>query len=235
MLVETSGASDVSRLDARAIKVMDLKCPGSGESARNLWSNLEHLTSRDEVKFVIADRADYDWARDVTLRAQACRARQRGADELRLRPLGAGAAGGMDPGRSIAGADATPDAQAYLGARRARRLKTKAVAKPDAKAAFSRIRRVRIGLMISAGLFALWWIVEFLTYAGRTSGFDAFDFLFVLIVGAIGWLLYEAWQARCPQCGNPFFINRSLPSGFHFSTQCPYCGAHLDELDEPRL
>jgi len=68
VLVETSGASDVSRLDARAIKVMDLKCPGSGESARNLWTNLEHLTSRDEVKFVIADRADYDWARDVTLR-----------------------------------------------------------------------------------------------------------------------------------------------------------------------
>ena len=68
VLVETSGASDVSRLDARAIKVMDLKCPGSGESARNLWSNLEHLTPRDEVKFVIADRTDYEWARDVTRR-----------------------------------------------------------------------------------------------------------------------------------------------------------------------
>jgi 7-carboxy-7-deazaguanine synthase len=68
VLVETSGASDVSRLDVRAIKVMDLKCPGSGESARNLWSNLEHLTTRDEVKFVIADRADYEWARDVLRR-----------------------------------------------------------------------------------------------------------------------------------------------------------------------
>jgi 7-carboxy-7-deazaguanine synthase len=68
VLVETSGASDVSRLDARAIKVMDLKCPGSGESARNLWSNLEHLTPRDEVKFVIADRPDYEWARDVVRR-----------------------------------------------------------------------------------------------------------------------------------------------------------------------
>ncbi|MGZ6175763.1 MAG: radical SAM protein [Candidatus Binataceae bacterium] len=68
VLVETSGASDVSALDERAIKVMDLKCPGSGESARNLWSNLEHLTPRDEVKFVIADRADYEWARDVTRR-----------------------------------------------------------------------------------------------------------------------------------------------------------------------
>ena len=68
VLVETSGASDVSRLDTRAIKVMDLKCPGSGESARNLWSNLDHLTPRDEVKFVIADRADYEWARDVARR-----------------------------------------------------------------------------------------------------------------------------------------------------------------------
>lgn len=67
VLVETSGASDVSRLDARAIKVMDLKCPGSGESTRNLWSNLEYLTARDEVKFVIADRTDYEWARDATL------------------------------------------------------------------------------------------------------------------------------------------------------------------------
>jgi hypothetical protein len=47
------------------------------------------------------------------------------------------------------------------------------VATPDAQAVLSKIRRVRLGLMISAGLFALWWIVEILTYAGRTSGFDA--------------------------------------------------------------
>jgi 7-carboxy-7-deazaguanine synthase len=67
VLVETSGAHDVSRIDPRAIKVMDLKCPGSGEVERNLWSNLDHLTARDEVKFVIADRADYQWARDVVL------------------------------------------------------------------------------------------------------------------------------------------------------------------------
>src|SRR5512134_1054037 len=65
VLVETSGALDVSALDTRAHKIMDLKCPGSGEAARNLWSNLEHLTTRDEIKFVIADRADYEWARDV--------------------------------------------------------------------------------------------------------------------------------------------------------------------------
>ena len=60
---ETSGACDISVLDARCVRIMDLKCPGSGEVGRNLWSNLDHLTSRDEVKFVIADRADYEWAR----------------------------------------------------------------------------------------------------------------------------------------------------------------------------
>jgi 7-carboxy-7-deazaguanine synthase len=46
---------------------MDLKCPGSGEAQRNLWSNLDHLTRRDEIKFVISDRADYEWARGVIL------------------------------------------------------------------------------------------------------------------------------------------------------------------------
>ena len=67
VLVETSGAIDVSSLDPRVHKIMDLKCPGSGEESRNLWSNLEHLTGRDEIKFVIKDRADYEWARDVVL------------------------------------------------------------------------------------------------------------------------------------------------------------------------
>ncbi|MGO9061660.1 MAG: radical SAM protein [Candidatus Binataceae bacterium] len=65
VMIETSGASDVSRLDPRVIKIMDLKCPGSGEAGRNLWSNLRHLTPKDEVKFVISDRADYEWARGV--------------------------------------------------------------------------------------------------------------------------------------------------------------------------
>jgi 7-carboxy-7-deazaguanine synthase len=65
VLVETSGAIDVSPLDPRAHRIMDLKCPGSGESSKNLWSNLDHLTDRDELKFVIRDRADYEWARDV--------------------------------------------------------------------------------------------------------------------------------------------------------------------------
>jgi 7-carboxy-7-deazaguanine synthase len=65
VMIETSGASDISRLDPRVIRIMDLKCPASGESERNLWSNLDRLTWRDEVKFVIADRADYEWAREA--------------------------------------------------------------------------------------------------------------------------------------------------------------------------
>jgi len=65
VLVETSGAVDVSPRDPRCHLIMDLKCPGSGEVDRNLWSNLDHLTERDEVKFVVANRADYEWARDV--------------------------------------------------------------------------------------------------------------------------------------------------------------------------
>jgi 7-carboxy-7-deazaguanine synthase len=60
--LETSGALDVSAVDPRVRKVMDLKAPGSGEASRNLWSNLDHLLPRDQVKIVIADRADYDWA-----------------------------------------------------------------------------------------------------------------------------------------------------------------------------
>jgi 7-carboxy-7-deazaguanine synthase len=65
VLVETSGAIDVSPLDERVHKIMDLKCPGSGESHRNRWENLDHLTARDEIKFVIKDRADYEWMRDT--------------------------------------------------------------------------------------------------------------------------------------------------------------------------
>lgn len=74
VLIETSGAFDVSGLDPRVHRIMDLKCPGSGESHRNLWANLDHLTERDEVKFVIADRADYEWARD-TIRERGLDAR----------------------------------------------------------------------------------------------------------------------------------------------------------------
>jgi 7-carboxy-7-deazaguanine synthase len=65
VLVETSGAFDVAPLDLRAHRIMDLKCPGSGECDKNLWENLDHLTGGDEVKFVVLDRKDYEWARNT--------------------------------------------------------------------------------------------------------------------------------------------------------------------------
>jgi 7-carboxy-7-deazaguanine synthase len=65
VLVETSGEADVSGVDLRVHKIMDLKCPGSGESHRNRWENLHHITARDEIKFVLADRADYEWMREA--------------------------------------------------------------------------------------------------------------------------------------------------------------------------
>lgn len=65
VLVETSGSVDVSPLDPRTHTIMDLKCPGSGEVDRNLWSNLDHLGPRDEVKFVVAGRDDWEWAASV--------------------------------------------------------------------------------------------------------------------------------------------------------------------------
>ncbi len=65
VLVETSGEADVSRVDPRVCKIMDLKAPGSGESQRNRWSNLDHVRPTDEIKFVLAGRADYEWMRAV--------------------------------------------------------------------------------------------------------------------------------------------------------------------------
>ena len=60
--LETSGALDVSTVDARVVKVVDLKTPGSGEVDRNRYENLDHLLPHDQVKFVICDRTDYDWS-----------------------------------------------------------------------------------------------------------------------------------------------------------------------------
>ncbi len=66
--LETSGALDTGAVDPRVRVVMDLKCPDSGEVERNHWANLAHLRPHDEVKFVLASRADYDWMREVVLR-----------------------------------------------------------------------------------------------------------------------------------------------------------------------
>jgi 7-carboxy-7-deazaguanine synthase len=64
VLLETSGAHDIGPVDPRVHRIMDLKTPGSGECERNLFSNIDHLTERDEVKFVIGSREDYEWSRE---------------------------------------------------------------------------------------------------------------------------------------------------------------------------
>ena len=63
--LETSGALDIAGVDPRVSRIVDLKAPGSGESEKNRWQNLSLLTARDELKFVLKDRADYEWARDA--------------------------------------------------------------------------------------------------------------------------------------------------------------------------
>ena len=63
--LETSGAIDIGEVDTRVSRVLDIKTPGSGEVARNLWENLARLTPNDQVKFVICSRDDYEWARGV--------------------------------------------------------------------------------------------------------------------------------------------------------------------------
>jgi 7-carboxy-7-deazaguanine synthase len=66
VLIETSGSLPIDVLPEGVIRIMDLKCPDSGECAKNYWPNIEALKERDEVKFVIASRRDYEWARDTT-------------------------------------------------------------------------------------------------------------------------------------------------------------------------
>jgi len=68
VLVETGGHVPLGRVDPRAVKVVDVKCPGSGMEAFNRWENLRELGPRDEVKFVVSDRRDFDWALDVVRR-----------------------------------------------------------------------------------------------------------------------------------------------------------------------
>ena len=63
VLIETSGAHDISKIDSRVRRIMDLKCPSSGEVERNLFSNLAHLKATDEIKFVIGTVEDYEWSK----------------------------------------------------------------------------------------------------------------------------------------------------------------------------
>jgi len=68
VLIETGGHRSIAGVPAGVIRIMDIKCPGSGEAEKNDWSNLAQLTKTDEVKFVIADRRDYEYARDIVKR-----------------------------------------------------------------------------------------------------------------------------------------------------------------------
>lgn len=63
--LETSGAMDISQVDQRVSVIMDIKTPGSGEESKNLWENVAYLSAKDEVKFVLVDKADYDWAKQI--------------------------------------------------------------------------------------------------------------------------------------------------------------------------
>jgi 7-carboxy-7-deazaguanine synthase len=65
VLLETGGHRPIDRVPAAVVKIVDVKCPGSGEAGRNEWANLSRLAPHDEVKFVVQDRADYEFARDV--------------------------------------------------------------------------------------------------------------------------------------------------------------------------
>lgn len=66
--LETSGALDIAGVDIRVSRIVDLKTPASGEAERNCWDNLSLLTPRDEVKFVLADEADYRWAKQILVK-----------------------------------------------------------------------------------------------------------------------------------------------------------------------
>lgn len=68
VMLETGGHHSIATVPTGVIRIVDVKCPGSGESAANDWSNLDRLMPQDEVKFVVKDRADYEWARDVARR-----------------------------------------------------------------------------------------------------------------------------------------------------------------------
>lgn len=73
VLCETSGALPIDRLPPGVIRIMDLKCPSSGECRRNDWTNIARLTPRDEIKFVVGDRQDFDWAVQATDRHDLAR------------------------------------------------------------------------------------------------------------------------------------------------------------------
>jgi 7-carboxy-7-deazaguanine synthase len=68
VMLETGGHRPISRVPAAVVKIVDVKCPGSGEADKNDWANLERLAPHDELKFVVTDRADYEFARELIAR-----------------------------------------------------------------------------------------------------------------------------------------------------------------------
>ena len=68
VLLETSGALEIASVDPRVLRIVDVKCPGSGEVDRNLWENLADLRATDELKFVLATEEDYDWMKEILIR-----------------------------------------------------------------------------------------------------------------------------------------------------------------------
>ncbi len=65
VMIETGGHRDISKIDSRVKRIMDIKCPGSKMEKRNRWENIPLLTPNDEIKFVLADRADYEWTKQI--------------------------------------------------------------------------------------------------------------------------------------------------------------------------
>jgi 7-carboxy-7-deazaguanine synthase len=96
-LLETNGSLDVSPVDPRVVRIVDVKCPSSGESSMNRWENLRLLNGRDEVKFVLADRADYEFARKVLAEHNLL-----GRCAVIFSPVGGGAPGGELPPAQLA-------------------------------------------------------------------------------------------------------------------------------------
>lgn len=99
VLLETSGACEIASCDPRVVRILDLKTPDSGECERNLWANLDHVTERDEIKFVVCSRGDYEWARDVIREHDLCE---------RVGAVLMGAVESMPVGKELPGATGLP-------------------------------------------------------------------------------------------------------------------------------
>ena len=122
VMLETGGHRPIARVPAAVLKIVDVKCPGSGEAAKNDWSNLDRLAPHDEVKFVVQDRADYEFARDVIARYDLAVARRRRADVAGARRARSEDAVRVDARRPPARAPAAAAAQVHLVADDQRRL-----------------------------------------------------------------------------------------------------------------